>query len=421
MVPREVQLARQPGTFLLLSVQHLLAMFGATVLVPALTGLNPGIALLAAGLGTLLFHGLTGGKVPVFLGSSFAFIPAILAVGQEFGLNYATGGIVVAGLVYLLVAGLVALFGADRVRQLVPPEVAGPVIMVIGLTLTPVAWNMAKGNWVVALITFGTIGAIMLLGRGIVRALPVMLGLTVGYLVAWGLGLLDTSVIRAASWFSLPELMFPAFNWQSIAAIAPIALITCIEHIGDISANGAVVGRNFFKSPGLHRTLLGDGLATTLAGLMGAPANTTYSENTGVLALTRIYNPAILRGAAVGAIVLGFLGKLTAVLQSIPVPVLGGTSLMLFGMIAAIGLQTFRQAGLTARNLTIGAVVLTVGLAPVVAPLLGVPNPFLVPLWGTASLQGLSLAALAGIILNLIWRSGNRQEADRPEGEPSPA
>ncbi|MCG0238280.1 MAG: uracil-xanthine permease family protein [Firmicutes bacterium] len=421
MEPREVQLARQPGAFLLLSAQHLLAMFGATILVPVLTGLNPAVALLTAGLGTLLFHALTGGRVPVFLGSSFAFIPAIIAVRERFGLPYATGGIVVAGFVYVLVAGLAAYFGPDRIRRLVPGEVAGPIIVVIGLTLTPVAWEMARGHWAIAGITIAAIAAVLAWGRGILRALPVMVGLGVGYLAAWGFGRLDTTPVAAAPWLHFPDLMAPAFRWEAILMVAPMAFITCIEHIGDITANGAVVGQNFLRFPGLHRTLLGDGLATSLAGLLGGPANTTYAENTGVLALTRVYNPKILRGAAVGAIALSFLGKLAAVLQSIPEPVLGGTSLVLFGMIAGIGARTFGQARRSLRSFVIGGTVLALGLAPAVSDALGTANPIALRLWGEFTLEGLSLAALAGILLNLCWPGGGEPEPSPAVGEASTA
>ncbi|MFO7173656.1 MAG: uracil-xanthine permease family protein [Bacillota bacterium] len=419
MEPREVQLARQPGAFLLLSAQHLLAMFGATVLVPILTGLDPAVALLTAGLGTLLFHALTGGKVPVFLGSSFAFIPAIIAVRERFGLPYATGGIVVAGLVYVLVAALAAVFGPDRIRRLIPGEVAGSIIMVIGLTLTPVAWEMAREHWAIAGITIAAVAAVLVWGRGILRTLPVMIGLGVGSLAAWGFGRLDTTPVAAAPWLQFPDLMAPAFRWEAILMVAPMAFITCIEHIGDITANGAVVGQNFFRSPGLHRTLLGDGLATSLAGLLGGPANTTYAENTGVLALTRVYNPAILRGAAVGAIALSFLGKLAAVLQSIPTPVLGGISLVLFGMIAGIGARTFGQARRSLRSFVIGGTVLALGLAPAVSDALGTANPIALRLWGDFTLEGLSLAALAGILLNLCWPGAGESEPSPVVGEAS--
>ncbi|NLY43034.1 MAG: uracil-xanthine permease [Clostridiaceae bacterium] len=393
----------------ILGLQHLFAMFGATVLVPALTGLHPAVALFTAGAGTLLFHYLTGKKVPVFLGSSFAFIAAIQVVVERYGIPAAQGGIMAAGLVYLVFALLVYVMGVDRVRSYFPPIVTGPIIMVIGLTLSPTAVDMASGNWYIAIFVLVVVIAITIFARGFFKLVPVLIGIASGYILSLVLDLLklsgetpliDLQVIANADWFNIMPIIrgefftFPEFNLTAISLIAPIAIVTFMEHIGDITTNGAVVGKDFFKDPGLHKTLIGDGLATFLAGCFGGPANTTYSENTGVLAVTKVYDPQILRIAAVYAIILSMIGKLGAVLQTIPSPVMGGVSLVLFGMIASIGMRTISEAELDfskSRNLIIVSLILVVGL--------GVGD---IVITETFKLSGLFLAAVIGIIANKI-------------------
>ena len=401
------------GEFSLLAIQHVFAMFGATVLVPLLTGMNPSVALISAGLGTLVFHAVTGGQVPVFLGSSFAFIGVITVVGAKKAANfpYVGGGLLVAGLLYCVFAGIVRLVGPGIVKKLFPPVVTGPVIMVIGLHLAPVAVGMAAKNWWLALVPIVTIIGISCFMEGFFRLVPIIIGIVVGYLVAACFGLVDFSGVQHALdqkqffskqlFISFKDFTLPKFRWASIVTIAPIALVTLMEHIGDVTTNGAVVGKDFVKKPGLHRTLLGDGLATMLAGLIGGPANTTYSENTGVLAVTRNYNPAVIRLAAVFAILMGLLKPVSVLLKTVPVPVMGGVSFLLFGMIASIGMRTISEAKIDfthSRNLIIVTLILVTGLAR--------PTPGLSP--GIAitikkvSISGIALAALVGLVANLI-------------------
>jgi len=393
-----------PAKRFILGLQHVAAMFGATILVPLQTGLHPSVALLTAGLGTLLFHLVTKRKVPVFLGSSFAYIAAIQMVGANEGLEYATGGLIVAGLVYLLLAGLVFLFGVDRVRSFFPPVVAGPMIMVIGLTLSPTAVGMASQNWAVAAITLLAVLLTSVYAKGFFKLLPIMSGLLVGFAAAMAFGIVDWTSVAAADWFAVPPVMAPKFSLSAIMAIAPLALVTMVEHIGDITTNGAVIGKDLIRDPGLHRTLIGDGLATALAGLLGGPANTTYSENTGVLAVTKVYDPGIIRIAAVVAIVMAFIGKLGALLQAIPGPVMGGISIVLFGMITSVGIRQVVDARVdfaNNRNLVIAAVILVLGIGGAA-----------LPLPGGLQLSGMALSALAGVILNKLLPERITPEAE---------
>ena len=388
---------------LILGLQHTVAMFGATVLVPLLTGLNPSVALFTAGAGTLVFHLVTGRMVPVFLGSSFAFIAPILAAKEAgFSLSAIGGGIAAAGLVYVLFALLVLLIGSERVRQVFPPVVTGPVIVVIGLTLAPVAVEMAGKDWLLAVFTFLGAVASAVFFRGLFQMVPVLVGVGAGYLLALLLGRVDLSPVREAPWFALPAFTPATLEWGAVLLIAPVALVTVMEHIGDILTNGRVVGKDFFVKPGLHRTLLGDGLATSLAGLLGGPANTTYSENTGVLAVPRVYDPLGLRIAAGFAILLAFIPKLSALLQTLPQGVLGGISMLLFGMIASIGIRTLAEAEIDftqSRNLIVVSAILVLGLGGAVA------NLGTVQVAGTAvplKVSGMALAALVGVVLNLL-------------------
>ncbi|AEV17238.1 Uracil permease [Thermus sp. CCB_US3_UF1] len=388
---------------LILGLQHTVAMFGATVLVPLLTGLNPAVALFTAGLGTLVFHLVTGRVVPVFLGSSFAFIAPILAAKEAgFSLAAVGGGIAAAGLVYALFALLVRLIGSERVRWVFPPVVTGPVIVVIGLTLAPVAVQMASKDWLLASFTFLSAVVSAVFFRGLFQMIPVLLGVGAGYLLALALGRVDLKPLAEAPWWGLPAFTPATLEWGAILLIAPVAFVTVMEHIGDILTNGRVVGKDFFQKPGLHRTLLGDGLATSLAGLLGGPANTTYSENTGVLAVTKVYDPLVLRIAAVFAILLSFSPKLAALLQTLPQGVLGGVSMLLFGMIASIGIRTLAEAEIDfthSRNLIVVSAILVLGLGGAVAQLgtLQVAGAS-VPL----KVSGMALAALVGVVLNLL-------------------
>lgn len=395
-------------TKLILGLQHVLAMFGATVLVPFLTGLNPSIALLSAGVGTLLFHGCTKGIVPVFLGSSFAFISAIALVLKESGIGAVKGGIIAAGFVYVLMAWIIKMVGVEKVKSFFPAVVVGPIIMVIGLRLSPVALNMAgykNGTFdpkslVVALVVIATMITISILEKSFFRLVPILISVILGYIVAAFMGMVDFAPIREASWIGFsPEALtslttMPKFDFTSVIAIAPIALVVFIEHIGDISTNGAVVGKDFFKDPGISRTLLGDGVATIAAGFLGGPANTTYGENTGVLAVTKVYDPSILRLAAVYAIILGVIGKFGMMLQTIPTPVMGGISIILFGMIASVGVRTLIEAELNfahSRNLIIASIIFVLGIA--------IDN---IVVWKTVSISGLTLAAIIGVFLNKV-------------------
>ncbi len=376
-----------------LGLQHFLAMFGATVLVPLLTGLDPLVALFTAGVGTWVFHLVTGRKVPVFLGSSFAFIAPIVLVAKNQGLAYATGGIVAAGIVYLIIAAIVAAVGPQFIVKLFPPVVSGPVIIVIGLSLAPTAVKMASTNWWLAGFTSLVIILVTTVARNGIKHIPVLIGVGLAYLVALIFKQVDTKPLVEAPWFAIPGFMLPKFSWYAISVIAPVAIVTMVEHIGDVLTNGAVVGKNFLEDPGLHATLAGDGLATLVAGFLGGPANTTYSENTGLLALTRVYDPSVLRKAALLAILVSFWAKIGAILRTIPQSVIGGVSLILFGMIASVGIRMLKKEEIDfahPRTLIIVSVVLTLGVGGAVLKI------------GNFELSGMPIAAIAGIILNLV-------------------
>lgn len=380
-----------------LGVQHTFTMFGATVLVPIITGLDVSASLFLAGVGTLLFHLITKGQVPAFLGSSFAFIAPILAVAGTHGLEYARGGIVVAGLVYLILAALMQIFGSDRIIKFFPPVVTGPIIIVIGLKLAPVAIDMASADWLLAFIAFVVVTVVSVFAKGFLRIIPVIIGLVATYVIAVILGRVDFSTIQSAGWVGMPGFSLAKFNIDAILTVAPIALATMVEHVGDVVAIGATVKKDFLKSPGLTRTLIGDGVATAISAMFGGPANTTYSENTGVLALTRAWDPKIMQIAAVFAIILGVIPKLGAVISSIPVAIIGGISIILFGMIAAIGVRTLVENQVDfnkSRNLIIAAVIVVLGLGGAVLPInIGAL---------AINVEGMALAAIAGIILNVL-------------------
>ena len=409
---------------LILGVQHLFAMFGATVLVPALTGLNVSTTLMFAGIGTLLFHLVTGGKVPAFLGSSFAFLGGYAAIAPmlEDGsanaamLPYACFGVAVAGLVYLVLAGFFKAFGAQKVMRYFPPIVTGPIIICIGLSLAGSAVSNSRSNWLVAAAAIITVVACNIWGKGMVKIIPILLGVVVSYLVAM---VVDPAArakvveaVAAADWVGLPihwdSTVFGIFGENfdsgmlitSVVTIAPIALAAIVEHIGDMCAISSTVGKNFVADPGLHRTLVGDGLATTVASLFGAPANTTYGENTGVLALSRVYDPMVVRLAAVFAVLLSFCPKFAAIIVAMPAATMGGVSLVLYGMISAVGVRNVveNQVDFTkSRNVLIAAMIL--GLAVGVS----YNGAVVIPVGGiTISLSGLAIAALVGISLNAI-------------------
>ena len=387
-----------------LALQHLIAMFGATVLVPILTGFDPSVALFSAGLGTLIFHACTKGKVPAFLGSSFAFIPVILTVKDLYGgdLAYAQGGMFVAGLIYIAMSFGVKKIGMDRIKKILPAQVVGPMIIVIGMNLIPTAFGMAKENFLVAGLTLSVALLINFKGKGFLKQLAILCGVSAGYILSLRLGLVDVEAIKMASLVKIPNFRLPKFDFAAIAIIAPVVIAVFMEHIGDVTTNGQVVGKNFIEDPGLNRTLLGDGLATAVASLIGGPANTTYGENTGVLAITKNYNPALLRLSAVFAIILGFVSKIGAVLSSIPTPVMGGISMMLFSMISLIGFKTLASSNLkpNLRNiLTIGSI-LVLGLGSgLIESKTGIVIG--IPITESVSITGLSFAAIVGILLNL--------------------
>ena len=390
---------------LTLGVQHAFTMFGATVLVPILTGMNISVALFMAGIGTLLFHLITGGKMPAFLGSSFAFIAPIIAVISVHGLEYAQGGLVIAGLVYLVIGILFKVGGVERIMSFFPPIVTGPIIMVIGLKLAPTAIDMASSDWLLAFIAFAIVTAVNIYGKGFIKVIPVIIGLIGAYIIAFVIGRVDLAAVGEADWFGIPQFTMAKFNLDAIFTIAPLALVTMVEHVGDVIAIGATVKKDFVKDPGLVRTIIGDGLATSLSALFGGPANTTYSENTGVLALTRVWDPIVMRIAAVFAIILGLSPKLGALISSIPSAIIGGISIILFGMIASVGARTlvenqvdFKQT----RNLIIAAVILVLGLGGAILPIS--IGSFQV------NIEGMALAAFAGIILNAVLSNEIEEE-----------
>lgn len=399
----------------ILGLQHTFAMFGATVLVPILTGLPISTTLLFAGLGTLLFHLVTKGQVPAFLGSSFAFLGGYAAVAPflEDGspntemLPYACGGVFCAGIVYLILSALIKGFGAKKVMRFFPPVVTGPIIISIGLILAPTAINNCATNWPVAVIALVTVVVFNIWGRGMSKIVPILIGIIVSYIAALIMGDVSFEGIGDEAILGLPPITLMKFDISAIITIMPLALATMMEHIGDISAIGATTGKNYIEKPGLHRTLLGDGLATCLAAAFGAPANTTYGENTGVLALTKVYDPRVMRIAAVFAIILSCVPKVAFVIESIPTATIGGISFILYGMISAIGIRNVvenRVDFTRSRNTIIAALILVCALG--FNSIGGISfNAF----GATISLSGLAIASLVGIIVNAIL-PGNEYE-----------
>ena len=425
--------ARQLGTprMLILGLQHMFAMFGATVLVPILVqgyGLPLSIqtTLLFAGLGTLLFHVCTKFKVPAFLGSSFAYLggfstvatmPAYEGLDPETKLAYALGGIVIAGLLYLVLALLFKVLGAKKVMRYFPPIVTGPMIIMIGLNLSGSAINNASTCWWLALVAMAIIVVANIWGKGMVKIIPILLGVVGSYIVAVIAGQVDFSGVSEASFLGLQQFVIAKFDVSAILVMAPIAIAAMMEHIGDISAISSTTGKNFISDPGLHRTLLGDGLATAIAGMFGGPANTTYGENTGVLALSRVYDPRVIRIAAVYAIILSFSPKFDALVNSIPTAIVGGVSFVLYGMISAVGVRNVveNQVDLTkSRNLIIAAVIFVSGLGFSSAG--GITFTI-----GSAdiTLTGLAIAALAGVVLNAVLPGNDYEFGKSVEGDKS--
>lgn len=377
----------------ILSVQHLFAMFGACVLVPLLVGINPSIAIMTAGIGTLIFHLCTKGKVPVFLGSSFAFITPIITINSMYNdYAYVQGGIIVVGLIYMLMSFIVYKIGVDKINKILPPHIVGAMIIVIGLSLVPSGITNIQTNVLVACITLAISVLISIFGRGFLKQLGILIGVICGYLLSLSLGIVDTSIIQNANLVFIPTLTLPKFSLEAIMIIAPLSLCTLCEHIGDITTNGTVVGKDFIKNPGLHRTMLGDGLATLVAGLLGSVPNTTYGENTSLLAITKNYNPKLLRRTAVIAIVLSFIGVFGATLQSVPSSVIGGISLQLYCMIAYIGFKNIKdnKSYKSIKNLIVIAIILIVGL-----------GGFTITI-GEIAISGLALSIIIGVILNII-------------------
>jgi len=404
------------GKTVILGLQHTFTMFGATILVPIILsafGMSISVALFMAGVCTLLFHLITKGGVPIFLGSSFAFIAPIIAAASMYGFQSALGGIVAAGGVYIIMAVLVYFVGAEKIISWFPPIITGTIIIVIGLVLAPIAVDMASTgggddinatSWLLALMSFSIVVIVSVFMKGFMKVLPVLIGIVISYIIAVILtltgvtpGLIDFEGVAKAAWFGLPEFTVAKFDIRAIMIVAPVAICTMVEHIGDVMAINSICNRNFLKKPGLHRTLLGDGLASGLSAMFGGPANTTYSENTGVLALTRQYNPTIMRIAAVFAILLGLIPKLAAVISTIPTAIIGGISIILFGMIASVGVRLLvdnRVDFHKPRNLIIAAVVLVLGIGDAVVPFrIGSVD---------ISIFGMALAAIVGIILNKV-------------------
>lgn len=388
----------------IVGAQFLFVAFGATVLVPLLVGLDPSVALFTAGVGTLIFHLVTKGKVPIFLGSSFAFIAPIIKATELYGLPGTLSGLVAVGAVYGLMSMLVRWRGVGFISRLFPPVVVGPVIMLIGLSLAGTGVGMAKSNWTLAIVALLTTVIVSLYGKGLLRLIPIFAGIVVGYVTAVIMGIVDFQPVVDASWFALPAFVRPDLCWEAIIFMAPVAIAPVIEHIGDVYAINEVTGKDFVKDPGLHRTMLGDGLACIAASFIGGPPVTTYSEVTGAISLTKIADPGIIRIAAIFGILFSVLGKMSALLKTIPEAVLGGIMLLLFGTIASVGINSLikNQVDLgNTRNLVIASLILILGIG-------GAEMVF-----GSITLGGIGLAAVVGVVLNLVIPKGKNEEQKR--------
>ncbi|MCH6268920.1 MULTISPECIES: solute carrier family 23 protein [Neobacillus] len=399
----------KPAQWLTLSLQHLFAMFGATILVPYLVGLDPAIALISSGLGTLAFLLITKFQVPAYLGSSFAYIAPVIAAKASGGPAAAMVGTFLAGLVYGIVALIISRAGHRWIMNLLPPIVVGPVIIVIGLAISGTAVGMAMNNpagkysmlhFSVALVTLAATIIFSIYAKKMLSIIPILAGIIVGYVYAVIVGIVDFKPVLEAKWFAAPDFLIPfvsydvKFTWNIFWLMVPVAIVTLSEHIGHQLVLSKVVGRDYIKEPGLHRSILGDGTATIISALVGGPPKTTYGENIGVLAITRVYSVYVLAGAAVLAIIFGFIGKITALIQTIPTPVMGGVSILLFGIIASSGLRMLVDSKIDfgdKRNLVISSVILVIGIGGAIVKL-----PF------NIEIQGMALAAISGVLLNLI-------------------
>ena len=377
----------------IVGAQFLFVAFGATVLVPLLVGLDPSVALFTAGFGTLIFHAVTKGKVPIFLGSSFAFIAPIIKATELYGLPGTLCGLVAVGAVYGIMSALVRLRGVEFITNLFPPIVVGPVIMLIGLSLAGTGVDMAKSNWALAITALLTTIIVSLFAKGLLKLIPIFAGIFVGYIAATIFGLVDFQPVAEAAWFALPQFVKPEFCWEAIIFMIPVAIAPVIEHIGDVYAINEVTGKDFAKDPGLHRTMLGDGLACVAASFIGGPPVTTYSEVTGAISLTKISDPAVIRIAAYFGILFSVIGKMSALLKTIPSAVLGGIMLLLFGTIASVGINTLVKHRIDlgdTRNLVIASLILILGIGGAEMSI------------GSITIGGIGLAALVGVLLNLI-------------------
>lgn len=390
----------------IIGVQFLFVAFGATVLVPLLVGLDPSTALFTAGIGTLVFHLVSKGKVPIFLGSSFAFIAPIIKATELYGLSGTLFGLTGVGLVYFAMSALVKWQGLSVIHRIFPPVVIGPVIILIGITLAGTGVKMAEENWVLALISLATAVIVSLKAKGLLRLIPIFCGIGIGYLTALFFYEVDLSGVREASWFSLPEFVHPTFSWEAFVFMIPVAIAPVIEHIGNIYVVNTVANKDFVKDPGLHRTLLGDGIACMIAGVLGGPPVTTYAEVTGAMSITKVTNPQVIRIAAVTAILFSLIGKISALLKSIPNAVLGGIMLLIFGTIATAGVTNMLQhkVDLTnTRNIIIFSLTLTIGIGGATFT------------WGELSLSGIGLAAIVGVVLNLILPQDKEAKEEKQE------
>lgn len=400
------------GAHFALGFQHLFAMFGATVLVPLLTGLDPAVALFSSGTGTILFMLITKGKVPAYLGSSFAFIAPIISISGIWGIQYALGGAVAVGLVYALVALIISKLGTDWIDRVLPPVVIGSVIMVIGLGLAGTAIDMAGltgggslANVDVRISLFTLVVTVVgiIFFKGFFAVVPILIGIVAGYIFALTQGAVDFTPVQEAAWLGLPGFIAPKFSATAIAMMLPVSLVSITEHLGDVMVLSRITGKQFYKSPGLHRTLLGDGIATAWAGLFGGPPNTTYGENVGVLAITGVHNVSVVAVAALIAVVISFVQKVGALISTIPTPVMGGVSIVLFGVIAASGIRTLVESGIDygdKRNLIISSVILVLGIGGAELGL------------GEVKLHGMALASVVGILLNLILPQNGTSKAN---------
>lgn len=416
---------------LVLGIQHLFAMFGATVLVPALSGLDVSTTLLFAGLGTLLFHLVTGGKVPAFLGSSFAFLGAYALSQNGIPLTYCCFGVACAGLVYLVLSALIKSFGIKKVMRFFPPIVTGPIIICIGLSLASSAISNCQSNWLVALVAILVVVCFNIWGKGMLKIVPILLGVVASYIFAMivdpGARANLVAKVSEAGWIGLPVIWentaFSIFNGKldggllltAVVTIMPISLATMMEHVGDMCAISSTVGKNFIEDPGLHRTMLGDGLATIMAALFGAPANTTYGENTGVLALSKVYDPKVIRLAAIFAVVLSFFPKFAAIVVAMPAATMGGVSLVLYGMISAVGVRNVVENQVDfskSRNVLIAAMIMGLAVGVTYSGAIVIPIGSI-----TLSLSGLAVAAIVGIVMNAVlpgkdYEFGTNQQGD---------